>query len=185
MTLASLVYWLRQQRYLSVWALVGHFSIMPILNSFNLIFYTNITSPNSFFVCQFSLAMQGSLQLAHMLLWSSKGTAGVCKQPFFLSLPAPVQSAKKVGSAHRPHVLFATLSSLSLWRSAGLWRGAMVLPSLLCTVADKKRNCKWRYQSPWAFLSETFYHDSLSFLRTELYTTPRNDCTLWMQSNPY
>lgn len=56
----------------------------------------NITSLNSFFVCQIHLAIQGSLQLAHMLFWSSKSTAGVCKQPFFLSLPLPILSAKNL-----------------------------------------------------------------------------------------
>lgn len=53
--------------------------------------------------------MQGSLQLDHMLFWSSKGTAGVCKQPFFRSLPLPVLSAEKL--ALHADLIFSLLPS--------------------------------------------------------------------------
>lgn len=71
--------WLRQKGYLSVLALVDHFSIMSTLNSF----YINITPPNRDFCLSVHLATQDSVQLAHMLSWSSKGTASIHKQPFY------------------------------------------------------------------------------------------------------
>lgn len=188
MTLVCLVYWLRQKRYLSVSALADHFSIMSTLNSFNLVFIYISHRQIGFSVCLCSLATQDSFQLAHGLFWSSKGTAGIHKQPFFLSLPSPVLSVRKVGSAHTPYVHFATLSSPSLSRPAGLWRGSFGFAFFVVhhvAVADEKINCRWRYKSPWALLSETFCYGPFFFLSLELYTNPRNDCTVWIQSGFY
>lgn len=88
--------------------------------------------------------MQGSLQLAHMLFWSSKGTAGVCKQPFFLSWPLPVPTAKKL-ALHRD-LMFSLLPSPPCPSEDLLvYEGELCFSFLVVhcvAVVDEKLNCR-------------------------------------------
>lgn len=147
---------------------------MSTLNSFNLLFIYISHHPIGFFVCQCGLATQDSLQLAHVLFWSSKGTASIHKQPLYPCLCLFCLPEKL--TLHRLHVHFATLSSPSLSRSAGLWRGSCGFVFFLVhrvAVADEKTNCRWRYKSTWALLSETICYGPFSFFGPELHTNPK------------
>lgn len=98
--------------------------------------------------------MQGSLQLAHVLFWSSKGTAGVCKQPFFLSLPLPVLAAKKL-ALHRDLMFSLQPPPPRPSQDLLVYEGELCFSFFVVhcvAVVDEKLNCRWRYKSLLALL---------------------------------